>query len=93
MAAEIERDLISQRTKGALRVKKANGMILGRPKGPGKSKLDIYKVETEALLKNGSKQSFIANGFGATEATLSNWITKNKIQRPKTERVNDKIVK
>ncbi len=41
MAAEIERDLISQRTKEALRVKKANGMILGRPKGPGKSKLDI----------------------------------------------------
>ena len=30
-AAEIERDLISQWTKEALRVKKANGMILGRP--------------------------------------------------------------
>ena len=42
MAAEIERDLILQRTKEALRVKKANGMILGRPKGLRKSKLDIY---------------------------------------------------
>ena len=82
MAAEIERDLISQRTKEALRVKKANGMILGRPKGPGKSKLDIYKVEIEALFQNGSKQSFIANRYGATEATLSNWISKNKIQKP-----------
>ena len=81
MAAEIERDLISQRTKEALRVKKANGMILGRPKEPRKSKLDIYKVEIEALLQNGSKQSFIANRYGATEATLSNWISKNKIQR------------
>ena len=82
MAAEIERDLISQRTKEALRVKKANGMILGRPKGPEKSKLDIYLVEIEALLQNGSTQSFIANRYGATEATLSNWISKNKIQKP-----------
>jgi DNA invertase Pin-like site-specific DNA recombinase len=87
MAAEIERDLISQRTKEVLRVKKANGMILGRPKGPGKSKLDIYQVEIEALLQNGSKQSFIANRYGATEATLSNWIAKNKIQRPIINRV------
>ena len=80
MAAEIRRDLISQRTKEALRVKKANGMIIGRPKRPGKSKLDIYRVEIEALLQNGSTQSFIANRYGATEVTLSNWITKNKIQ-------------
>ena len=48
MAAEIERDLISQRTKEALRVKKANGMILGRPKGPGKSKLDISGMDLRA---------------------------------------------
>ena len=51
------------------------------------------KVEIETLLQNGSKQSFIANRYGATEATLSNWITKNKIQKPKTERVKDKIGK
>lgn len=82
MAAEIERDLISQRTKEALRVKKANGMVLGRPKGPGKSKLDIYKVEIEALLQNGSTQKFIANRYGATEATLNNWMGKNGVQKP-----------
>jgi DNA invertase Pin-like site-specific DNA recombinase len=49
MAAEIERDLISQRTKEALRFKKAQGMILGRPPGPGKSKLDPYRPEIEGL--------------------------------------------
>ena len=72
MAAEIDVDLVSQRTKEALRVKKANSMIIGRPKRPGKSKLDIYRVEIKALLQNGSTQSFIANRYGATEVTLSN---------------------
>ena len=33
MAAEIERDLISQRTKEALRFKKEQGVALGRPNG------------------------------------------------------------
>ena len=33
------------------RVKKQNGMRLGRPRGVGKSKLDAYRVEIEALLK------------------------------------------
>ena len=54
MAAEIERDLISARTREALRARKASGQPLGRPKGPGKSKLDPYRPEIEALLANGS---------------------------------------
>lgn len=35
-AAETERDLISKRTKEALRARKANGIKLDRPSGPGK---------------------------------------------------------
>lgn len=76
MAAEIERDLISRRTIEALNARKAAGVKLGRPKGPGKSKLDQYRPEIEALLKNGSKQKFIANRYGTTEANLSSWIKK-----------------
>ena len=48
------RDLISARTKEALRVRKASGKPLGRTKGPGKSKLDKYRAEIEALLAHGS---------------------------------------
>lgn len=83
MASEIERDLISQRTKEALRVKKAQGVKLGRPKGPGKSKLDAFRPEIEALLNNGATQKFIANRYGTTEANLHNWLKKQGIARPK----------
>ena len=82
MASEIERDLISQRTKEALRVKKAQGVKLGRPKGPGKSKLDVFRPEIEALLKNGATQKFIANRYGTTEANLHNWMKKHNIKKP-----------
>ena len=58
--AEIERDLISERTKQGLQAARAKGKILGRPKGLGKSRLDDFKPEIEALLKNGSSKTFIA---------------------------------
>lgn len=80
MAAEIERDLISQRTKEALRFKKEQGIKLGRPRGAGKSKLDAFRPEIEALLANGTTQKFIAQRYGATEATVSNWIKKNNLK-------------
>ena len=80
MAAEIERDLISQRTKEALRFKKEQGFKLGRPKGPGKSKLDTFRAEIEALLANGSTQKFIANRYHTTEANLHNWLKKNALK-------------
>lgn len=74
MASEIERDLISKRTKEALVAKKASGIKLGRPKGVGKSKLDQYRPEIEALMSNGSTQTFIAKRYGTTEANLHHWL-------------------
>ena len=76
MASEIERGLISKRTTEALRVKKELGIRLGRPKGPGKSKLDVFYTEIEALLANGSTQKFIAKRYGSTEANLHHWLKK-----------------
>ena len=80
MAAEIERDLISQRTKEALAAKKRAGVKLGRPTGSGKSKLDQYRPEIEALLATGSTQKFIAKRYDTTEANLSRWIKKQDLK-------------
>ena len=82
MAAEIERDLISARTKEALRARKASGLPLGRPKGPGRSKLDRFRPEIEALLANGSTQKFIAKRYSTTPGNFSNWMRKNGISKP-----------
>lgn len=78
MIAEIERDLISERTKEGLRARKAAGVKLGRPKGPGKSKLDAHRDEIIALLKNGSTKTFIAKRYGTTLPNLLNWLAKKQ---------------
>ncbi len=83
IASEIERDLISQRTKEALRAKKAAGAKLGRPKGIGKSKLDPFRPEIEALLANGSTKRFIANRYNSSYANLHKWLNKHGIKAPK----------
>lgn len=79
MASEIESDLISQRTKEALRVKKEQGKKLGRPVGTGKSRLDPFRPEIEALLKNGSTKRFICKRYGVREQTLWKWLKIHKI--------------
>ena len=83
MAAEIERDLISKRTIEALRFKKAQGMTLGRPKGIGKSKLDVFSPEIESLLANGATQKFIARSSHTTENNLHKWLKKQGLKKEK----------
>ena len=83
MAAEIERGLISARTKEALRARRASGLPVGRPKGPSKSKLDKHRPEIEALLANGSTQKFIAKRYNSSPANLANWLKKRGIKKPK----------
>jgi DNA invertase Pin-like site-specific DNA recombinase len=77
--AELEHDFISMRTKEGLRQARLKGRQLGRPKGPGKSKLDPYRPEIIALLKVGSTKVYIAQRYNTSLANLLNWIKKNRI--------------
>jgi hypothetical protein len=52
---------------------------LGRPRGPGKSRLDPNREEIVALLRNGSTKTFIAKRYKTTPANLHNWIKKNGV--------------
>jgi len=76
IAGEIERDLISQRTKEALRARKASGVRRGRPKGSGKSIFDEFRKEMVALLRNGSTKAFVADKYDTSKVNLYNWLKK-----------------
>lgn len=73
LSAEIERNLISQRTKEALARKRAEGVILGRPKG---SKSKVKKLtgrdsEIQALLDKRISKSAIARILGVHRMTVT----------------------
>lgn len=76
LSAEIERNLISQRTKEALARKRAEGVVLGRPKGRKSSRVKLSGKETtiRTLLDEGISKSEIARIFKVNRATVSNFI-------------------
>jgi DNA invertase Pin-like site-specific DNA recombinase len=81
MAAQIERELISARTIEGLAKRRASGKKLGRPCGTSKSKLDPFRPEIEALIKNGSTLAFIAERYDSTQGNLHHWLRKRKIDK------------
>ena len=73
--AEIERDLISERTKAGLAVARAKGKKLGRPKGSlGNSKLDGMQSVIKDLLSKGITQRALARYLGVAPSTLRKFI-------------------
>jgi DNA invertase Pin-like site-specific DNA recombinase len=73
--SEIERDLISMRTKEGLAAAKASGKKLGRPRGVlGKSKLDGREDEIKRLLTLEVSKASIAKITGVDRSTLYNFI-------------------
>lgn len=89
LSAEIERNLISQRTKEALARKKAEGVILGRPKGRRSSKVKLSgKEETiSVLLKQGVSICEIGRIFKVDRMTVSKFITDNDLREGRANEV------
>lgn len=73
LSAEIERNLISQRTKEALARKRAEGVVLGRPKGSksSKKKLTGQEKKIKELLENKVSYSAIARILKVHRMTVS----------------------
>lgn len=79
LSAEIERNLISQRTKEALARKRAEGVRLGRPKGRKSSRVKLTGKDDviRGCLEAGFSKSAVARKLRVHRLTLSKYIQDN----------------
>lgn len=79
LVAQIERELISLRTKEALHARQASGVKLGRPTGKGKSRLDKYSDDILRLVALGVPKTIIAKQYKTTTGNLYNFLKRLKM--------------
>jgi len=81
LSAEIERELISRRTKEALARKRAEGMVLGRPCGRKSTcvKLSGYEQEIKMLLDKKVSKSAIGRIYGVNRMTVASFVKQRLI--------------
>ena len=80
LAAQIEREFISARTKEALARRKAEGLPVGRPKGRAtKLMLDDRREEIVDYLNKGVSKRSVAKILGCSPTTLYSWIRRRRI--------------
>ena len=79
LSAEIERELISQRTKEALARKRSEGMVLGRPNGRKSSRVKLSGREQEirALLARRFSKSAIGRIYGVNRMTVDTFLKEH----------------
>lgn len=82
LSAEIERNLISQRTKEALARKRAEGVILGRPRGrkSARTKLTGQEKRIKELLDKNVSYSAIGRILGVHRLTVSSFVKTNSLK-------------
>ena len=79
LSSQIERELISQRTKQALQYKKEQGVYIGRPKD--KMVLDDKKDLVQQKLNEGVMMSKICEDLGCSRTTLCRLIKKHNLKK------------
>jgi DNA invertase Pin-like site-specific DNA recombinase len=80
LAAQIEREFIAARTKEALARRKAQGLPLGRPKGPAaRVKLDSSKDLIVTYLHKGVSKRSIARILECSPSTLYAWLRRHRM--------------
>lgn len=86
LAAEIEREMISRRTKEALAKRKAEGVALGRPKGRKSSRVKLtgYEEDIQGMLDDGISQMEIADKYHVNRGTLYKFIKDNGLEVGRT---------
>lgn len=77
--AEIERDLISERTKAGLARARAEGKLLGRPKGLGKSILDGKEEAIREFLRKGVSIASIAKIYECSWPCVNHFAKTRKL--------------
>ena len=77
LASEIERQLISERTKMSLQRLKNEGKHLGRPLGASSQKLQKHHDKIKKLWDKNIPKSQIAKMFGCTWLTIHRYIKNN----------------
>ena len=80
LSAEIERNLISRRTKEALSRIRADGRQLGRPTGARnrRYRLDVRQNYIQKMLQQGVPKCEIARKCGVCIKTLNRWIIRRR---------------
>lgn len=72
--AEIERDLISERTKNGIARARTEGKLIGRPRGNGKSKLDCKRDEIIGLLEKSVSKASIAKMLNVSPQAIQHFV-------------------
>lgn len=89
LCAEIERDLIRQRTKEGLERVKASGVKLGREYGTRcriNPKCESMSAKIAEMIANGVGKNIIANKVGVSKATLYRYLVYNGLFQTKSKK-------